>query len=57
MIASSIYKWFKEDFGGSDQDVLKHALKYADPDLGAKLKKTQSISAFEYDWSLNDTRR
>ena len=57
LVASSIYKWFKDDFGGSDQGVLKHALKYADPDLGAKLKTARSISGFEYDWSLNDTRR
>jgi hypothetical protein len=57
LVASSIYKWFKEDFGGSDQGVLKHALKYADPDLGTRLKTARSISRFEYDWSLNDTKR
>lgn len=57
LVASSIYKWFTEDFGGSDEGVLKHALKYADPNLAAKLKTARSISRFEYDWSLNDTKR
>jgi hypothetical protein len=57
LVASSIYKWFKDDFGGSNQGIVKHALKYADPDLGTKLGAVRSISGFEYDWSLNDTRR
>jgi hypothetical protein len=57
LVASSIYKWFKDDFGGSDQGILRHALKYAEPDLGAKLKTARSISRFEYDWSLNDSKR
>lgn len=57
LIASSIYKWFKDDFGGSDQGVIKHALKYADSDLGAKLRTVRSIGGFDYDWSLNDTQR
>jgi hypothetical protein len=26
LVASSIYKWFKDDFGGSDQGVLRQAL-------------------------------
>jgi uncharacterized protein DUF547 len=57
LVASSIYKWFKDDFGGNDQGILRHALKYAEPDLGAKLKTAQSISRFEYDWTLNDSKR
>lgn len=57
LVASSIYKWFKDDFGGSDQAILGHALKYAEPGLAAKLKTAQSINRFEYDWSLNDSKR
>jgi len=30
---SSIYNWFKEDFGGSKSEALKHFRKYAGPDL------------------------
>jgi hypothetical protein len=57
LIASSIYDWFKKDFGGTDQGIVKHALKYAGPDLAAKLSTAKSISGFAYDWSLNDTKR
>ena len=57
LIASSIYDWFKEDFGGTDQGVIKHALKYAGPDLATKLRATESIGGFTYDWRLNDTKR
>ncbi len=57
LIASSIFKWFKEDFGGTDQGVINHARKYAGADLAAKLKTTKSIGGYAYDWSLNDTKR
>lgn len=57
LIASSIYDWFKEDFGGTDQGAIKHARKYAGPDLATKLSTVESIGGFGYDWSLNDTRQ
>ncbi len=55
--ASSIYKWFQVDFGGSQAGVLKHLMQYADPDLKAKLSKVNSISGFDYDWALNDVEK
>lgn len=54
--ASKIYSWFQEDFGNSEEGVLKHALKYAEPDLAAKMKSIADIRNFAYDWSLNDTK-
>ena len=56
LIASSIYDWFQEDFGGSEQGVLEHARKYAKPDLAAELNTVEAIGGYAYDWSLNDTR-
>ncbi len=55
LVVSSIYHWFKEDFGGTDAGVLAHLRKYADPSLAAQLAKIKSISDHGYDWSLNDT--
>jgi len=55
--ASSIYSWFKEDFGGTDKGVLGHMRKYAMPQLAAKLAAAGSIAGYGYDWSLNDIRR
>ena len=37
---SSIYKWFKEDFGGTDAGVLAHLRKYSGPDLLARTPGT-----------------
>ena len=54
---SSIYKWFKEDFGDSDEGVLKHLRKFANPELAAKLKSATSLDSYRYDWSLNDIAR
>jgi len=54
--ASSIYKWFQEDFGGSAAGVLQHARAYANDDLKAALSGARSISGYDYDWALNDAR-
>ena len=51
---SSIYSWFKEDFGNNDQGVLEHLATYADETLKADLAKFSRINGYDYDWSLND---
>jgi hypothetical protein len=54
---SSIYSWFKADFGDNDAAVLKHLGKYAKPDLAQKLKSADRIAGDSYDWTLNDVAR
>jgi Protein of unknown function, DUF547 len=54
--ASSIYRWFQSDFGGSEQGVLKHALQYAGPKLKRRLAASRQIAEYGYDWSLNDVK-
>lgn len=49
---SSIYKWFRDDFGADDAAVIAHFKKYAGPELLAKLDKA-TIGEDGYDWSLN----
>ena len=51
---SSIYKWFKEDFGGNKENVLKHIRQYADADLAAAIDGGAKIVDYDYDWSLNE---
>ena len=53
---SSIYDWFKADFGGSEETVLAHLKKYAEPALGEKLKRIGKISSYDYDWMLADAK-
>ena len=52
---STIYKWFKEDFGRSEANVIAHLLEYAEPELAAQINARPDIKSYEYDWSLNDT--
>jgi hypothetical protein len=50
---SSIYKWFKEDFGGTDAGVIAHLRRYAGPSLSAKLPAAVQSFDDDYDWGLN----
>ena len=54
---STIYKWFREDFGDSEAGVIAHLLQYADPDLTEKISANPDIRDHEYDWDLNDISR
>lgn len=51
---SSIYKWFKDDFGGNKETVLKHIRQYADADLAAAIDSGAKIVDYGYDWSVNN---
>ena len=52
-IISSIYVWFKEDFGGSDAGILNHMRSYASKEKRAKLMTVRSLESHRYDWRLN----
>lgn len=54
LIVSSIYRWYKDDFGGTDAAVIAHLARYAAAPLAAQLVKVKSIYDDHYDWSLND---
>jgi len=52
---STIYKWFKRDFGSSEANVIAHLLEYAEPELAAQITENPDIRSYEYNWSLNGT--
>jgi hypothetical protein len=54
LTVSSIYVWFKPDFGGTDAGVIDHLKKYAQPGLRTQLEKIDRISDNQYDWTLNE---
>jgi hypothetical protein len=54
---SSIYTWFRDDFGGTDTAVIAHLRKYAARDLATTLVGNRGIAEHHYDWSLNDAHR
>lgn len=53
---STIYKWFREDFGGSNDGVIDHLLEYAEPELAAQIQAKRRITKHAYDWDLNDSK-
>jgi hypothetical protein len=50
---SSIYEWFKVDFGGMDAGVIAHLRAHAKPDLARALDGVARISGHDYDWAIN----
>ncbi len=54
IVISSIYDWYAEDFGNTDESVLAHLIDYADEDLAARLRGFEGSLDYEYDWSLNE---
>ena len=52
--ASSIYDWFKEDFGGSKTATINHFRQFAGPELRAALDAGAKIDGYGYNWDLNE---
>ena len=53
LVVSSIYDWYKVDFGNSDAGVIDHLRQYASGPLAAALGGVSSIYYDRYDWNLN----
>lgn len=53
---SSIYDWFREDFGDTEKELLLHLQKYAKLPLAEVLANFRGRIDYRYDWSLNDAR-
>ena len=56
LVVSSIYAWYRDDFGDNVAAVLTHLRRYARPNLKAKLKDRTKIDSYRYDWALNDAK-
>jgi len=54
LIVSSIYVWFRSDFGPTPADLVQHLRLYARPDFYTALAQIRQASADRYDWALND---
>ena len=50
---SSIYHWYKVDFGNKDSTLINHLIKYANPDLSKNLRQYQGDIEHDYNWGLN----
>ena len=52
LVVSSIYDWFKVDFGDTDEGVLAHLRQYATPENAKMLEGRDDFDDY-YDWKLN----
>ena len=55
LVLSQLYDWYKEDFGENERDIICHLYPFATPSIRAKLKETQTIYSYMYNWHLNTT--
>lgn len=53
LVVSSIYHWFKADFGGDDAGVIAHLRALAAPELAQALTRVRRIDGHVYDWAIN----
>lgn len=53
LVLSSIFDWYKVDFGGTDAGLLDHVRRYAPPAAAARLRNWRGPIRYEYDWALN----
>ncbi len=51
--ASSIFKWYKKDFGDSEAEVAQYLSQFASGDKKMVLEAATKIKSYDYDWSLN----
>jgi hypothetical protein len=51
---SSLFRWYRDDFGGSDAAVIHHLMGYAEPQLAMTMQKFDRIGGDGFDWRLND---
>ncbi len=54
IVVSSIYEWYVEDFGDTEESVLAHLVDYADEELAARLRDFDGTIEYAYDWRLNE---
>jgi len=52
---SSIYFWFNEDFGGSEEGIIIHLKKYLSPEKLEQLARAAKMKmSHHYNWNLNE---
>lgn len=53
LIVSSIYHWYKVDFGSTDDALIQHLIAYSTPEQAKRLAMYTGDIDNEYNWSLN----
>jgi len=51
--ASSIFKWYKKDFGSNEAELAQYLSQFATGAKKTALENATKIDDYDYDWSLN----
>ena len=54
LYVSSVYAWYRADFGDSDAGIIAHLARYAEPALARQLATIRRVYDDDYDWALNE---
>ena len=54
VVLSSIYEWYTEDFGNTEESVIAHLREYADGELATFLETFDGAIEYDYNWDLNE---
>lgn len=52
LFISSIYDWYREDFGKEFTDLIAHLVKYSEAEIAVNIQNFHKAS-YSYDWALN----
>ena len=55
LILSSIFDWYKVDFGKTDKEMLETLGLFTTPETAKRLKEHKGRIEYQYDWKLNGT--
>ena len=55
LILSSIFDWYRMDFGKTDKEMLDTLGLFTTPEMGKRLKAYVGRIEYQYDWNLNGT--
>jgi hypothetical protein len=53
IVISSIYDWYAEDFGNTEESIKEHLIQHAEEELAVFLEGFEGAIEYDYDWSLN----
>jgi hypothetical protein len=56
LIGSSLFDWYKDDFGDSTAEVAQYLSQFADGETKTALEKAAKFDDYIYDWDLNDAK-
>lgn len=54
LVLSTIFEWYRKDFGGSEPALLRCLAAHAEPPLRERLLTAGRVAGYRYDWRLND---